>query len=123
MGGPDREVVRQMLNQLGTLSWERYLVDFPADEFTGAAHSKICQHAQHDTTNDGEGVVSHICLTFVVPKPPESDSESEIVESDDESLPWYYSAFSQFAAFREKFSCIDHVGECIVANMAGSLNF
>merc|ERR1712107_931752 len=40
--------VRQMLTNLCTLSWERYVV-----HFTGNAHVKICNHGAEDTENEG----------------------------------------------------------------------
>jgi hypothetical protein len=62
-------VVCKMLEQLNTLSWERYVVYFPYSRelgWRGDAHHKICNHGSWDPNNCGAHVVSHMCQHFVV---------------------------------------------------------
>ena len=58
--------IRVMLERLNSLSWERYIVFFPFTYWTGAAHSKICNHSLEDINNDGCHVVEHIARSFRV---------------------------------------------------------
>jgi len=58
-------VVQEIAEQLCTLSWERYVVQFPSGWWPGTAHSKICNHSLEDPENCGKEVVSHICDGFV----------------------------------------------------------
>lgn len=60
-----RSVVSDMLGRLTQLEWERYAVYFPYSLWTGAAHSKICNHKDRDTANCGVHVVFHICTSFI----------------------------------------------------------
>lgn len=57
--------VTEMLKSLNTLSWERYVVHYPYSRWTGAAHSKICNHALEDANDDGTATVEHICGLFL----------------------------------------------------------
>lgn len=61
-----RQTVGKMLRRLCDLSWERYLVNFPFELRTGAAHVRICNHTVEDTDNCGENVVAHICQMFLL---------------------------------------------------------
>lgn len=62
-----RKMIDYIRKSLEVLRWERYVVDFPAEKFTGAAHAKICNHARDDVDNLGVHVVKHVCDTFWVP--------------------------------------------------------
>merc|ERR1712061_807355 len=58
-----------MLEKLDTITWERYVVDFPYCwklGWRGDAHHKICNHGSWDPNNCGSHVVSHMCQAFVV---------------------------------------------------------
>jgi len=62
-----RTIISEMTGRLCKLEWERYVVHFPSRHWTGAAHSKICNHAVEDTANWGVHVVFHICKSFLAP--------------------------------------------------------
>merc|ERR1740117_1147284 len=67
--GGRRAEVREMLASLNSLSWERFIVHFPYEiAWSGAAHSKICQHAFDDPGNHGVHVVEDICRSFLLDK-------------------------------------------------------
>eukprot|EP00930_Biecheleria_cincta_P038240 TRINITY_DN26276_c0_g1_i1.p1 TRINITY_DN26276_c0_g1~~TRINITY_DN26276_c0_g1_i1.p1 ORF type:complete len:310 (+),score=31.22 TRINITY_DN26276_c0_g1_i1:284-1213(+) len=68
--------VRQMLEALNTLSWERYIVHYPYKIWSGAAHAKICHHALEDANNDGLATVEHIRRSFLVGARTDEDTMS-----------------------------------------------
>lgn len=61
-----RELVSIMISRLYSMPWERYVVHFPYDWWTGAAHVKICHHGTQDLDHHGLKVQAHVCDAFLI---------------------------------------------------------